>query len=138
MIITLSEHECRQLLPTTTVGRLGFVYQHRVQIIPVNYLLHDGDVVVRTSPDGVLSSLADGEGPVSFEVDFHDASRGAGWSVLMSGSVVAMAEEEASSIAGASRVVPWAGGSRPLHLRFSPATVSGRRVQRRRDDHADF
>ncbi|GAB3268121.1 pyridoxamine 5'-phosphate oxidase family protein [Microbacterium sp. MEC084] len=133
MIVTLSEKDCRELLRSATVGRLGFVRDGRVEIIPVSYLMHEGDVVIRTTTDGVLSALPDAEGPLAFEVDYHEPIGGIGWSVLTYGTLAVMADDEVARIPDPGRVVPWAGGTRPLHLRFAIESLSGRRVRRERE-----
>lgn len=132
MITSLSEQRCFELLRTTTVGRFGFVRDGRVHIIPVNYLLDGRDVVVRTSPDGILSTLPESELEVAFEVDHHDDLAGSGWSVLLNGTVSAMPVDELDAVPGSGRVRPWAGGDRDLPLRLRVHAVSGRNVQRPR------
>ncbi|KDA06421.1 hypothetical protein DC31_08200 [Microbacterium sp. CH12i] len=129
MIETLSEQLCFELLRTTTVGRLGFVEDARVQIIPVNYLVDDRDILIRVTPGGVLSVLPDSPVEVAFEVDFHDDLAGSAWSVLMHGPV--SAEEESEPFTG--RGSPWAGGARTLLLRLRIQSISGRSVRRERN-----
>ena len=132
MISKLSEQECLELLGTTTVGRVGFVDDDRVQVIPVNYLTDGRDVVIRTTPSGVLGKLPASEVLVAFEVDYHDDLAGSGWSVLLNGTVSEMTDDELQAVPGASRIAPWAEGDRSLPLRLSPTSISGRRVRRRR------
>ncbi|MEJ1089273.1 pyridoxamine 5'-phosphate oxidase family protein [Microbacterium sp. Mu-80] len=132
MVTELNEQECLELLETTTVGRVGFVDDDRVLIIPVNFLLHGRDIVIRTSPTGVLSTLPSHRERVAFEVDHHDDLAGAGWSVLLSGRMVQITADAVEGIPGASRKHPWAGGDRSLALRLATETISGRRVRRER------
>ncbi|WP_313356655.1 pyridoxamine 5'-phosphate oxidase family protein [Microbacterium sp.] len=131
MMTELSEQECRELLRATTVGRVGFVADDRVQIIPVNYLVDADDVVIRTAPTGLLRALTESTLRVAFEVDHHDDLAGSGWSVLLGGTVSEMTDDELAAVPGASRRSPWAEGDRSLPLRFSPSSISGRRVRRR-------
>jgi uncharacterized protein len=131
--VVLDEQQCWDLLDGATVGRVGLVHDGRVLIIPTNYLLQDRSVLIRTSPDGVLGTLAGGADGVAFEVDYHDGGSGTGWSVLLSGSVRGLTEAEIAELPQNDRVLPWAGGTRDLRLRFTPAEVSGRRVRRRRN-----
>ncbi|MEV8218634.1 pyridoxamine 5'-phosphate oxidase family protein [Microbacterium sp. NPDC077391] len=130
MMTELTEQECRELLGATTVGRLGFVTDARVQIIPVNYLIDGDDVVIRTAPSGLLRALPESTVGIAFEVDHHDDLAGSGWSVLLSGSVSEMTEDELAAVPGVTRRTPWAEGDRSLPLRFTPASISGRRVRR--------
>jgi nitroimidazol reductase NimA-like FMN-containing flavoprotein (pyridoxamine 5'-phosphate oxidase superfamily) len=132
MMTSLSEQECLQMLATTTVGRIGFLADDRVQVIPVNFLLDGRDVVVRTAPDGPLSTLRSSPVLVAFEVDHHEALAATGWSVLLNGRVSTMSEQQLESIPGSSTRLPWAEGDRSLVLRLTPESISGRRVHRAR------
>ncbi|MGB3731739.1 pyridoxamine 5'-phosphate oxidase family protein [Microbacterium sp.] len=129
MIDILDESECFALLGSTTVGRVGIMRSGRIEIIPVNYRLDGRDVLLRTKAEGALAGLPD-EPTVAFEVDHHDDLAGTGWNVLLNGTVRAMTPDEVSSMPGALRVRPWAGGERELWLRFTADQVSGRRVRR--------
>jgi hypothetical protein len=129
MIDILDESECFALLGSTTVGRVGVMRSGRIEIIPVNYRLDGRDVLLRTRAEGALAGLPD-EPTVAFEVDHHDDLAGKGWNVLLNGAVRAMTPDEVSSMPGALRVRPWAGGERELWLRFTADRVSGRRVRR--------
>jgi len=125
----LSEEECWELVDAATVGRLGFVADGDVKIIPVNYMV-DVDVIIRTLPDGIIAKVAGTR--VSFEVDYH-SPQGAGWSVLMHGPLKALPEDEAELVNRWNRVLPWAGGPRSLFLSFIPDSIDGRRVARHRN-----
>lgn len=132
MIGELDDATCWELVAASTVGRLGWVADSRVLVLPVNYVVDAGTIVIRTAPDGELSRIEDAAAELAFEVDHHDRVTGSGWSVLMGGTLTPMSEDEAAAVSGLDRVVPWAGGDRSLHLRFTPRTLSGRTVQRTR------
>ncbi len=129
MISELQEQECRELLTTTTVGRIGFVAEQRVHILPVNYVVIGDDLVLRTSSDGILKRVSDDDSPVAFEIDYHDDLSGMAWSVLIHGSLSPL---DGELPAAAERISPWAGGERPLPLRVRIESISGRRVRRGR------
>ena len=128
MIGTLDEKQCYDLLGSTTVGRIGFVRDARVEIIPVNYALSGRDLILHTAPDGILRSLADEGAAVAFEVDHHTDLAGSGWSVLLQATLALAtpAEESAARV----QVSPWAGADRDVALRLAVSEVSGRRVRR--------
>lgn len=125
MIDVIDEKECFGLLSSTTVGRVGFVRDGRIEIIPVNYRLRGRELSFHARADGILAGLPD-EPDVAFEVDHHDDLGRSGWSVLLSGRVERLGDEDAS----ADDVHPWAGGERELRFRFLADRVSGRRVRR--------
>lgn len=130
MIRDVPEQECYELLRTTTVGRVGFVTDGRVEIFPVNYNLSGQDVFVRTSSDGILRRLAEERPQVAFEIDYHDDLAGVGWSVLMHGELSLANVEDAQAVP--TRSSPWAGSERIVPLQFRIESISGRRVRRDR------
>ena len=128
----LSESECDELLGgTPTVGRVAFVTDDGQQLLPVNFVVVDRVVYLRTAPDSVIASLARGHDDVAFGVDFHDDLLGRGWSVTMNGSSRAVdAVPEAPSGEAARAPQPWAPGERDVVIAVSARSVAGRRVRR--------
>lgn len=133
MIHHLSVEQCREMLTAASVGRVGFVQGDRVQIIPVNYV-HDGDdIIIRTSPDGILRALPAATTDVAFEVDHIDSLAGTAWSVLLTCQVTEVTDPEEIAALDTHRVTPWAGPGRTLHLRLRAKAMSGRLVHRQRN-----
>lgn len=131
-MISMTEEECRELLSVTKVGRVGFRHPTGLQVLLVRYVVDDDAIVFRTTPDGAFAALAGGADDVVFEVDYHSAVGGTGWSVMMNGRVEpATVDAGAGNALGASWLVPWPGGDGSMLLRFVPASIKGRRVRRR-------
>lgn len=128
MIRELEPEQSYELLTTTTVGRIGFVHDGRVHIHPVNYALSGRDILLRTSPEGLLAALTTVPAAVAFEVDYHDPLGATAWSVLMHGTLTRAPEEQSAGIE--ARVHPWAGEDRDLALLLHIETMTGRSVQR--------
>ena len=128
MIRELDEQQSYDLLSTTTIGRIGFVHDGRVQIHPVNFAVSGQELLLRTSPDGLLADLTQAPVDVAFEVDYHDPIGSTAWNVLLHGSLSRASEEEAAGIA--ARVHPWAGEDRSLPLVLHIDSISGRNVRR--------
>jgi len=128
MIRELDEQQSYELLSTTTIGRIGFVHGGRVQILPVNFAVSGHELLLRTSPDGLLAALTQEPAEVSFEVDYHDPLGSTGWSVLAHDTLSRAAEHEAADIV--ARVHPWAGEDRVLPLTLTVESISGRSVRR--------
>ena len=70
----LDEEQCRGLLESTQVGRVGVTIAGLPVILPVNYALVDGDVVFRAG-EGTKLHAASGRAVIAFEVDAYDAAR---------------------------------------------------------------
>lgn len=126
MVRELAPDECERLLRRGTFGRVGLVADRGPEIVPVNYVVDDHVVVVRTVPEGVLARHGHGR-PLVLEVDWVDDDRWHGWSVVArgTGEVVADAPDVAP---GRPRVRPWADGERTSELRLAWTELSGRQV----------
>ena len=131
-LMPIPETECWQLLDTTTVGRLAFTTADGIVILPVNFLVFEERIYVRTEPGSTISALADGRDDVAFEMDYHDGWNQFGWSVLVKGSTSEAGNVEAErATASSGRLGPWAPGNRSLVIVLTPRKMSGRRVSMR-------
>jgi nitroimidazol reductase NimA-like FMN-containing flavoprotein (pyridoxamine 5'-phosphate oxidase superfamily) len=77
--------ECLELSSAKSVGRVAFCTDDGPIVLPVNYVVHDMAVVVRTSPDSSLARHAHGS-RMAFEVDEVDEYTQSGWSVVFTGT----------------------------------------------------
>jgi uncharacterized protein len=126
-LVVLPADECRRLLATRQLGRIGLVGGPFPLILPVNYMVDGDAVVIRT--DSPKITAAAHHTRVAFEVDDIDERTRSGWSVL----VQALAEE----VTGARRDElvervhtgsPWAPGEHGHWIRLIPKIVTGRRI----------
>jgi nitroimidazol reductase NimA-like FMN-containing flavoprotein (pyridoxamine 5'-phosphate oxidase superfamily) len=133
----LTTGTCREHLGRASIGRVGWSNDRGPQILPVTYLLHDNNIVFRTDPHGPLASLQGGE-PIVFEVDDFDATTRCGWSVVVRGRAYSTQRSpRATQLWGESDPVPWAGGQRPLFISITLEELSGRSIERQREDADD-
>jgi hypothetical protein len=124
----LSQSECLVLLAGQNFGRLAVINQGRPEIFPVNYLLQDKTVIIRTQ-EGLklnLASLA----RVAFEVDNIDSQTREGWSVVVRGLAedVSDGADPWSEAAIQAPVDPWVPGPHNHTLAIGHPTFSGRRL----------
>lgn len=137
----LDRPECLALLRRHQygVGRVGLGGTDPV-ILPVNYLLDHGDVVVQTG-DGPIHDAAMAEDRVAFELDgIPDPSTkpqaredGAGWSVLARGRAQVVTAPSEQTYLQLGHLVPAAGGFRPHFVRIVIDDLTGRRLSRATD-----
>lgn len=121
--------ECRRLLATRQLGRIGLAGGRFPLILPVNYAM-DGDVIVVRSDSRSILAAAD-HGRVAFEVDEIDERTRSGWSVLaqaVAQEVTAADRDDLLARTRASGVEPWAPGDRGHWIRLVPLHLTGRRV----------
>lgn len=126
----LGREQCLDLLESNHLGRVAWQAADLPQILPVTYATHQGSVYFRTTPDGILSELAQPT-RVALEVDELDQQTRSGWSIVLHGRTSAVREPDAlADLWAADSLVPWAGGNRTLFICIRPDRVSGRVVRR--------
>ncbi|MEJ7795679.1 MAG: pyridoxamine 5'-phosphate oxidase family protein [Nocardioides sp.] len=124
----LSVSECETLLRAGVAGRVALVTPNGPHIVPVNYAVIDGAVVLRTSPYSVLGTYGR-DTTLAFEVDQVDHSRQRGWSVVARGRSEAVHDpDEIEHIRQVRDPRPWISGSRSLFLRLHWTELTGRQL----------
>ena len=119
---------CLRLLAAVSVGRVGFVANGEVVVLPVNFVMDGQAVVFRTASGSKLAGSED-RNAVAFEADNYDDITQSGWSVLVSGRAEVV--EDDTEIGRLSRLglQSWASDlDRPFWIRISPTSVTGRRT----------
>jgi nitroimidazol reductase NimA-like FMN-containing flavoprotein (pyridoxamine 5'-phosphate oxidase superfamily) len=121
----LSRAECRQLLPSASVGRLAVPTPQFPTLEPVSFALIEGELIVAAKAGSAGEAVAAGT-VVSFEADVLDHVGRSGWSVTISGEI----EDLDADVAALVRpfLVPWpvADGDRLLLVRSE--RITGQRV----------
>lgn len=80
----LDRDQCLRLLGTVPVGRVGITSGALPVVLPVNFVLHDGEIVIRTVR-GSKYDAAIQNTVVAFEADSFDPVAHTGWSVVVTG-----------------------------------------------------
>lgn len=128
----LSEADCMRLLATVRVGRVAVTEGALPVVLPVSFALDGSRIVIRTAPGAVLRT-PDREVVVAFEADELDPETGAGWSVLVTGTMREITGRGALLRAHQLRLALWPGGDRHRFVRITPGLISGRRLGHRVD-----
>jgi nitroimidazol reductase NimA-like FMN-containing flavoprotein (pyridoxamine 5'-phosphate oxidase superfamily) len=124
----LTPAECFGLLELGGIGRVGFASADGIMMLPVNFAVTGKTIIFRTAPDTLLALYANGQ--VSFEVDRLDQVLRGGWSVLVQGRAHTVADErDVKRLEDRTRLEPWAGGARDVHVRITPTRISGRCIE---------
>jgi nitroimidazol reductase NimA-like FMN-containing flavoprotein (pyridoxamine 5'-phosphate oxidase superfamily) len=129
----LAEVECLRLIAPGGIGRLVFAGRFDLTVLPVNYKLHNGAILFRTTQHGstdedLRTGITHAEYRVAFEVDDFDEAAREGWSVLIQGPAHHLDSESERADASAAGVVPWPDGVREHFIRITPTRITGRRV----------
>lgn len=124
----LDREQCLDLLETVRVGRLAFTEGALPTVQPVNFRVHDGQVVIRVA-GGTKLAAAVANAVVAFQADTLDPDLRAGWSVTVVGHA-SLVSEVAELVAMAGIWLrPWAPGRRDHFVRIQTERVTGRRLR---------
>lgn len=120
----LSAEECMTRLASVPFGRVVFTQRALPAIRPVNHLIDDGHVIIRTDLGTAVGSVAGRGTVVAYEADAIDAETRTGWSVVVTG--VARVVTDASDLARYTDLLhPWVSGERNQVIRIPPDLVTG-------------
>jgi nitroimidazol reductase NimA-like FMN-containing flavoprotein (pyridoxamine 5'-phosphate oxidase superfamily) len=129
----LDPEESLTKLATTPLGRIVFTDRALPAVQPVNYILADGDVIIRTSLTSRLATAAR-DTVVAFEIDDFDATARTGWSVVVIGKARTVTDPAELAALRALPLQPWAPGERGYYIRVHPEIITGRRTPPRSGD----
>jgi hypothetical protein len=125
----LEEAVCWRLVSRVDIGRVGFVYDHELMVLPVNSQAVDGQIAFRTAGDSMLHNLGNGT-RVAFEADHVDPASESGWSVLIRGGLWQVTDEQLVQRLRDSPSHPWAPGRIDRWMVIKPTSISGRAITR--------
>lgn len=122
--------ECLARVRSVPIGRVGFLSEGEPLILPVNHGLDHDNVVFRTAPGSKLFA-AERNSAVTFEVDDYAADLHTGWSVLISGVMERVYDDEVIARLNAVGPKPWADAvDRTVWVMIRSEDVSGRAIAR--------
>ena len=119
---------CLRLLAAVPVGRVSFLADGEIIVLPVNHVMDGQDPVFRTARGSKLSG-AEGQDLVAFEADGYDERTKSGWSVLVNGHAHAVYDEAEIQHLSRLGLHPWVTAvERPFWIRIRPTSISGRQT----------
>ncbi len=130
VVTKLPPAECRRLIAAGGIGRIAFGTTSGPVVLPVNFAVVAGTIVIRTGEGTAIDGHA-GE-QVAFEVDHVDEALSQGWSVLVRGPAHRVTHPaELQIVRRDASIWPWPGGDRDVYVRVIPDTITGRRIESR-------
>jgi len=121
----LSRQECLRLLAGVPMGRIVFTHQALPAIRPVNHIVDDGDIVIRSHRAAAITAVAHRSGVVvAYEADSIDSERHLGWSVIVTGRAY-MVENSADVARYLELIDPWVAGDMDQVIRIHPEIITG-------------
>lgn len=125
----LDAEECWKLVGSEGVGRIGFLSETKMHIVPTRYDAHRGTVYFRAGTFGELARRVHGQA-VSLQVDHLDRATFSGWSVVMSGR--AHRVEDAATVAArwsVGRPSPWLSSPDSQWIALRVDDIGGEQVR---------
>ncbi|MFF8910649.1 pyridoxamine 5'-phosphate oxidase family protein [Streptomyces olivaceoviridis] len=129
--IELDSDEALRLLGSVSFGRIVFTRHALPTVRPVNHVLDDGDIIVRTHEGAALTARAGqagGEGVVvAYEADAIDGDTHLGWSVVVTGYARLVTDSE--ELARYQALLnPWVHRTMDYAVRIRPDLITGVRL----------
>ncbi|MGW3208879.1 pyridoxamine 5'-phosphate oxidase family protein [Streptomyces sp. NPDC001135] len=127
----LDSDEALRLLGSVSFGRIVFTRQALPTVRPVNHVLDNGDIVIRTHEGAALTARAgqaDGQGVVvAYEADSIDPDTHLGWSVVVTG--YAHLVTDSHELARYEELLsPWVNQAMDYAVRIRPDLITGVRL----------
>jgi uncharacterized protein len=121
----LTRAQSVRLLESTSIGRVGVSIGALPAVLPVNFAIVDGDIVIRTTPgtklDAAVTNMV-----VAFEIDGVDPIAG-GWSVLVQGVAEEVTDPADKERLRGVPMICWAGLEGHF-VRIDTQLLSGHRL----------
>ncbi len=127
--VELTESESWQLMASVSLGRIVFTQHAMPAIRPINHLVDDQTIIIRSHLGAAIVARAAAEdgAVVCYEADDIDPVRHTGWSVIATG--MARLVRERAVIARYEQVLePWAAGQMDYVIAIKPQIITGLRL----------
>ena len=124
----LSGEQCLALLGSNDFGRIGLSINALPAILPVNYKMVEGVVVILSASGAKLAAAAN-HSVVAFEVDKFSPSGAYGWSVLAIGVAFKLEDEPELLARLNGNMEVWIDADAAILIGIRPDIISGRKIE---------
>ncbi|WP_309650283.1 pyridoxamine 5'-phosphate oxidase family protein [Nocardioides sp.] len=118
----LSVEECWSLLDSEEIGRLAYRLVDEIHVVPLNYVVDQGELLFRTTPGNKLFAAAL-HSEVAFEIDWFGDD--VAWSVVARGRMRVLDEVEEHRV-DTLPLRPWVATLKYDVVGVRPEVVTGR------------
>ena len=123
----LGHDVCQQLLASELLGRIGVTVNALPVVLPVNYQLFDGQLIIQTERETRLADATHNT-VVAFEVDNVDAHGSGGWSVAITGIANEVTDPDIIDQLRRLPFTRWVRNETDRYVSISFDLMSGRRI----------
>jgi len=127
--LELTGDESWQLLASVSLGRIVFTQRAMPAIRPVNHLVDDEMIIIRSHLGAAIVARASAEEGtvVCYETDDLDPVRHTGWSVIATG-VARLVRDPAAAARYEQLLEPWVAGQMDYVIAIKPQFITGIRL----------
>ncbi|ALC06660.1 hypothetical protein CDES_11475 [Corynebacterium deserti GIMN1.010] len=122
----LNDQEALERLQSISLGRVVVRRSDDMDIFPVNYVVDEGNIYIRTAEGNKLFSINLNH-DVLFEAD--EVKDGAAWSVVIKGNAEIVKNLDEIAHADTLELKPWIPTLKYNYVRIVPTSISGRAFQ---------
>ena len=126
---SLTPGQCWDKLRDVEYGRLAVTTADGPEIFPINGVVDHGTILFRSREGTKLMALRD-DHRVAFEIDGYDPASDCAWSVIVRGYASEVTAMHESLDAVELGVTTWQRGPKPIFVRITPGSVTGRWFER--------
>jgi nitroimidazol reductase NimA-like FMN-containing flavoprotein (pyridoxamine 5'-phosphate oxidase superfamily) len=125
--VELTTAESWRLLASVQLGRIVFTQHAMPAIRPVNHIVDDETVVIRSHLGAAIVARAEGGAVVCYEADDIDPVRHTGWSVIVTG--MARLVGDPSAVTRYKQLLePWTDSQMDYVIAIKPQFITGLRL----------
>lgn len=126
--VALTDEESWELLGSVELGRVVFTMKAMPAIRPVNHLVDNKTIIIRSHLGAAIVGHAAGDGAVvCYEADELDPDRHTGWSVIVTGRAC-LVHGQAAAARCRGLLEPWADGQMDHVISITPEIITGIRL----------
>jgi nitroimidazol reductase NimA-like FMN-containing flavoprotein (pyridoxamine 5'-phosphate oxidase superfamily) len=127
-LVVLTFEECLERMAASGVGRVAFLADGEIEVLPVNYTVEGARVAFRSASGSKLEAAVE-QAVVAFEVDAYDRVDRSGWSVVIKGRAEVVSDSALIARLERSGLKPFATAvPKPEWVVIHPTGITGRRV----------
>lgn len=127
----LTAEQSLALLSSVSLGRVVFTHRALPAVRPVNHVVDDGQIVIRTHPGAAVLAAAASGSVVAYQADEIDPVERLGWSVVVTG--VARVLDEHAADGYRDQLRPWVDRPMGELIAISSDIVTGFALRRAGD-----
>jgi nitroimidazol reductase NimA-like FMN-containing flavoprotein (pyridoxamine 5'-phosphate oxidase superfamily) len=125
--VELTTAECWRLLAGAQLGRIVFTQHAMPAIRPVNHIVDDETVIIRSHPGAAIVDRAGAGAVVCYEADDIDPVRHTGWSVIVTG-MARIVRDPAAASRYERLLQPWTDSQMDFVIAIKPQFITGLRL----------